>query len=319
MNRLTKLTVMMVVAFLPVAASALPPVMQVGDLQLNANVLQVLKPRPAVSPSLSRYFSSAEITEYKNALSQAGLAPLKANGGDDINRLTDPNHNRCGNDVLPVGECPQYQELAWNDGNGCINVTEYNYALANAIAPICSPFDETQFLGWCRCGCFEKTTTLRAISLRNGEEVQANVSEISADSHEVFAMTEDSTLSSMSLAPRALTATTVGDEELPLVWVRLANGVALGLTTEHAVLLSSGIMVTAESLTTSDFLVAEDGQPVAITQIDRSPTADPVYNVLTDAGLAHKGHIIVANGIVVGDIMWQNTLAADLGDVVVRD
>src|SRR5688572_28435630 len=136
MKRLTKLTVLMAVACMPIAASALPPVMQ--EFTFDPGLVQMIKrPQPiAVSQDLSRYFSSAEITEYKKALASSNVTALNANGADDINRLTDPNHNRCGNDVLPVAECPQYQQLAWNGGNGCINATEYNYALANAIAPI---------------------------------------------------------------------------------------------------------------------------------------------------------------------------------------
>jgi hypothetical protein len=329
MKSLSKVAVMLGVTLLPVAAHALPPVGL--DLETRKQFERPIDPEridlgrltkqidatPDVSRELAKYFTEGEIAQYKRALDEANLSEAHALDGE-VNRLTDPNHNRCGDDQIPYGDCPPYQTFAWNDGNGCINATEYNYAMGNAIAPLCAPFDRTTYVGWCRCGCFEKTTTLRAIALSSGAEEQAVVSTIGADTHEVFAMTEDSTWGAFSLEPRTLTATTVGDEELPLVWVRLANGVSLGLTTQHAVLLSSGVMVTAEALSTSDVLVAEDGQPVAITGIDRSPTTDPVYNVLTDAGLSHKGHLIVANGIVVGDIMWQNTLAADLGDVVVR-
>jgi hypothetical protein len=296
MNRIASLVLTFVALTAPLAASAEVP----------------------ISPALRRYFTPKEIAQYQAATANLNHVKVDPNGDPPVNRLTDPAHNRCGNDVLPVGECPRFQQLAWNDGAGCINEVEYNFALSNAIAPICNPFDATAFLGWCRCGCFEKTTTLRALSLASGDEAQAVVSEIETSTHEVFAMTEDSTLSDLAFEPRTLTATTAGDEEKPLVWVHLANGVRLGLTTEHAVLLSSGEMIRAESLTTEHQLVEEDGTLVAVTEIVRTPTADQVYNVLTDAGLKHKGHMVVANGIVVGDIMWQNTLAADLGDIVVR-
>jgi hypothetical protein len=65
-------------------------------------------------------------------------------------------------------------------------------------------------------------------------------------------------------------------------------------------------------------LVTENGQFVPIARIERKATDRNVYNVLTDAGLSHKGHMIIANGLVVGDIMWQNTLAADLHAIVIR-
>jgi hypothetical protein len=91
------------------------------------------------------------------------------------------------------------------------------------------------------------------------------------------------------------------------------------LSTEHAVLLSSGEMVAARELDAAlHSLVTEKGEIVAISKIERRATDDDVYNVLTDAGLSHKGHLIIANGLVVGDIMWQNTLAADLHAVIIR-
>jgi len=323
MDRTLKLTVLLALSWIPLSARAappiderFPPIEETTSIDIR-RLPQRLEDR-VISERLGRYFTHQEIESYERTVDEADLRPMNV-GIEEVNRLTDPSHNRCGNDVIAVGECVQYQALAWNNGNGCINATEYNYALANAIAPLCSPFNATMFLGWCRCGCFEKTTTLRTLSLSSGQEQEALVSEIDVDSHEVFAMTEASTLSAIRLEPRPLTATTVGDEELPLVWVHLANGTALGLTTEHAVLLSSGVMVPAKALTASDVLVSENGQAVAISSIERLPTSDPVYNVLTDAGLQHKGHIVSANGVLVGDIMWQNTLAADLGDVIVRE
>src|SRR6188474_2755816 len=40
-----------------------------------------------------------------------------------------PNQTRCGDVQIPVSECPMYQNFAWNSGAGCINFTEYNYAI----------------------------------------------------------------------------------------------------------------------------------------------------------------------------------------------
>ncbi len=106
---------------------------------------------------------------------------------------------------------------------------------------------------------------------------------------------------------------------MPLVWVHLENGSSIGLTEEHAVLTAEGVMLTAKELQVGQHqMVTAEGEPVAIKDIQRVATNDPVYNLLTDAGLNHKGHMVVANGVVVGDIMWQNTLAKDLQRVVVR-
>ena len=58
--------------------------------------------------------------------------------------------------------------------------------------------------------------------------------------------------------------------------------------------------------------------PSAILDITHERTSEDVFNVLASAGLSHKGHMIVANGVIVGDLMWQNTLAKDLNSIVVR-
>jgi hypothetical protein len=65
-------------------------------------------------------------------------------------------------------------------------------------------------------------------------------------------------------------------------------------------------------------LVTQWGEFITIKSIELKKTTNRVYNVLTDAKLNHLGHMIVANGIIVGDIMWQNTLAADMWKVIIR-
>jgi len=78
------------------------------------------------------------------------------------------------------------------------------------------------------------------------------------------------------------------------------------------------MMVAAKDLQIGQTLVRQDGSPNQIAAITRVPTDDEVYNVLTDAGLVHQGHMIVAGGVIVGDLMWQNTLATDLDAIIVR-
>jgi hypothetical protein len=145
------------------------------------------------------------------------------------------------------------------------------------------------------------------------------VADVTVAQHDVYALSEESRFDDLSFTPRKLSGKTAGGEELPLVWLELENGSSLGLTTEHAVLISTGEMVAARELEAGrHYLVLENGESVAIRGIERRPTTENVYNVLTDAGLNHKGHLIVANGVIVGDIMWQNTLSGDLHSIVIR-
>ena len=211
------------------------------------------------------------------------------------------------------------QKSAWNEGEGCINATEYNYALTNAIAPLCKQWNTKEFAGWCRCGCFEKGTEILSISRSNSSLDYVAVEELGRDDSLVFAMTNDSTSYDFLWQAKELIATTAGTENKPLYVIHLANGVRLGLTGEHAVLIQDGSLIPARELDIAAHnLVDADGNSIEIVEIARTSTSDKVYNVLTDGGPNHKEHLIVANGIVVGDIMWQNTLAADLNKIVIR-
>jgi hypothetical protein len=58
---------------------------------------------------LGRYFTPGEIATYK--LKAKKMRQVAARDGEQ-NRLTDPGHKRCGNDVVPVSACPKHQKLA---------------------------------------------------------------------------------------------------------------------------------------------------------------------------------------------------------------
>lgn len=164
----------------------------------------------------------------------------------------------------------------------------------------------------------EKSTTVYTFDSVTGTGFDKVVDAITT-ADLVYAMTEEGTVDEPAFSARALYATTTGSEANDLVWVKLVDGTTLGLTEEHAVLLSTGEMIRAIDLGVGTHeLVTQYGEFVGIQDITRAPTEDQVYNVLTDAGLSHKGHMIIANGIIVGDIMWQNTLATDLMKVVAR-
>jgi hypothetical protein len=235
--------------------------------------------------------------------------------GPDGNPI--PNQNRCGDNQISVADCPQYQSLAYFTDH-CINTTEYNYSVAHSIAPLCSQINPTAYIGFCYCGCLERTTELFVKEPVSGKDTTQRIDKITVGSVQVHALTEDTTLSSVRYAPRGLEAKTAGAENKPLVVLHLADGVTLGATELHAILISTGQMVAAKDLRAGQVLVRQDGSLSTIATITRERTSDDVFNVLTNAGMSHKGHMIVANGLIVGDLMWQNTLAKDLNSIEVR-
>jgi len=237
------------------------------------------------------------------------------------NRLLDPGYNRCADDAsIPAGQCTQYQDLAWNNGNGCITQEEYFYAEANFIAPLCSPFSPTQYLGYCRCGCLAKQTEVFVEQANGAQWVQIDSLPGHEDETNLFSLAANASLSSWDYGTSGLTAMTIGPEQKPLVWVTTTAGQSIGLTETHGVLLATGFMARAEELKVGDALVDIDGVPQKITKIDRRPADGDVYNVLTDAGLNDKpGHVIFANQLAVGDLYWQNILESEFRQLVIRE
>ena len=54
---------------------------------------------------------------------------------------------------------------------------------------------------------------------------------------------------------------------------------------------------------------------VGITEIKREHTSEEVINFLT-VGKSLRSHMLIAEGVVVGDLAWQNDLVAALDRVV---
>lgn len=237
------------------------------------------------------------------------------------NRLTDPNNNRCGSNQLPVSECAQYQDLAYSNGAGCITATEYNYAKANLIAPMCSPFDATQFIGFCRCGCFQEGTRIYSYNPATGGADWIKIESMldKGFDQELFTVAQHATLSDMMLDSAGIRAMTVGPEEKPLIVIETVTGKVVGLTETHGVLLANGTMTTAGKLTADDVLVNADGEAEAIASLTLRSTNSDVYNVLTDASFDDKnGHLVVAEGLILGDLYWQNILESEMKQFEIR-
>jgi hypothetical protein len=198
---------------------------------------------------------------------------------------------------------------------------EYQFAITNSVAPLCGfPMHPTVYIGWCRCGCFEKGTSIAMMDRSSMTRASVLVEDVESvrDTLDAVTMTSESELDGLAFESRPVLATTAGPEEKPLVVVIMGDGRRLGVTEQHALLLSTGEMVKAVDLTTRDELVDESGAFVDIASIERVYTSADVFNFLTDAGLDPKGHLVIAEGLVVGDIMWQNTLAKQIGDVILR-
>ncbi|RYG21516.1 hypothetical protein EON82_18675 [bacterium] len=81
--------------------------------------------------------------------------------------------------------------------------------------------------------------------------------------------------------------------------------------------LEDGRVVAASEVQPGSNFVGVDGKTVRILGIEREQTTGDVYNFEVGA-TKNQGHIIAAEGVLVGDLAWQNRLKAELGAIQVR-
>ncbi|WP_046006537.1 hypothetical protein [Pseudoalteromonas rubra] len=239
----------------------------------------------------------------------------------ETNRFLDQTYvdqlkSRCNGTELTQAECRDYRNYA--RGN-CINNTEYNYAVQKNFAPVCNQFDPSKLIAVCRCGCFEVGTKISAREGKSNAITQVNVEALfnNEQKFDVLAFAETATMSNVHFDLEQIEDTTKGPEEKPLVIVHTESGIRIGLSEEHGVLLASGKMTVARNLQAGDDLVKEDGSTDKIVAIESGAENQMVYNLLTTAE-EEQGHLVIANGLVMGDLYWQNILMSDMAKFKVR-
>ncbi|OHU86988.1 MULTISPECIES: hypothetical protein [Pseudoalteromonas] len=242
-------------------------------------------------------------------------------GTTETNRFLDQKYvdqlkARCNGTELSQEECRQYRDYA---RGRCINDTEYYYAKENNFAPVCNQFDPSKLIAVCRCGCFELGTKISARLSGTSVTSQVNIEDLfdNEKQYDVLAMADTATMSDVQFDLEQVTDTTKGPEEKPLVIVNTASGIRIGLSEEHGVLLASGKMDVARNLSVGDKLVKEDGSIDVITAIEQGAQDQVVYNLLTDSD-DEQGHLVIANGLVMGDLYWQNILMSEMAKFQVR-
>lgn len=136
------------------------------------------------------------------------------------------------------------------------------------------------------------------------------------DKFHIWALEPGSKLTKPLIRPFAIRSRVFGPEKFPLVILKTSTGIELGLTTQHAVLLSSGKMVVAETLRVGDLLVRNSGHLEKIETVERKITNDDVFNVLLDVDFPIS-HTMIAEGFIVGDQYWQGVLQPMLNTTLV--
>ncbi len=164
----------------------------------------------------------------------------------------------------------------------------------------------------CSCGCFTPDTNILTekgwqridVLKENGSKAKDRVLIPASDRGLVFKP-------SSYLKPIAFTK---GPEEKPVIRIQTLDNLAVEMTELHPVPIKQGKsieMVQAKTLKIGDIVYNMKGQAQKIVRISSrmlSKDNNSVYNLNT-YGHGDNEHIIVANGIRVGDLGWQNKLA----------
>ncbi len=97
-----------------------------------------------------------------------------------------------------------------------------------------------------------------------------------------------------------------GPERLPLVVFETVSGQKIRVTSTHPMQSNKGIKA-AEDISIGDQLILENGSSVALKKVTRQAYSDQVYNVELE-GASEADHLVIANGLVSGDLHIQNNL-----------
>jgi hypothetical protein len=224
--------------------------------------------------------------------------------------LNVPPEWRCREIAEPACQAKLNQALSKN----LITCAAYQWGWNNGYWPAID-VDDNVINAVCKCGCFESNTLILAQS--EGSEAEWTPANQIKPSDHLASLDEMSTLRDPRLELKPIKAFTRG-EETPLLHVfSLDNGRLLKVTQNHGMLLSDGHVVPAKRIGIGARFVGVDGRIVNVTDITYEQTKRLVYNfeVVT---ATKAGHIVAAEGVLVGDLAWQNQLAHEVSAIEVR-
>lgn len=228
--------------------------------------------------------------------------------------LAKPVNTRCATALSPT-VCSFLNNKALTEN--LVTPDGYNYLVATGFCAMVGNFGVgDQIYDFCPQGCFAaETRVLTGLSL-DGRASYARAQSV-LPSTTLMGVSDGASLDAVVMAPQTVKRTVAGPEDAELYVFALGNGATLRVTQHHPMVLASGKVIEAREVDARMTFVGFDGQPVAIASIAREkPTAD-VFNFET-AGDSPLNHLIVAEGILVGDLKLQNQLADEDGSIGLR-
>lgn len=224
---------------------------------------------------------------------------------------------RCGKVAIKEKACKRLQQEAAADCS--FTKAEIKYMQDQNIAPQCD--SEIGIISICPCGCFEVGTLITT-----GSNEVVPVEELTRQDS-VIALSPDAAMNRLAFESQGISYVTSGEEDNDLYVLSVSSPASdqqatIGLTMHHGVLLATGEMTTAKDIKIGDRLVFANGEFGKVDRIDRKATSGKVYNFLTSASSDRTdvfSHMVIANGLIVGDLSWQNTHEDLLRQVLIRE
>jgi hypothetical protein len=169
---------------------------------------------------------------------------------------------------------------------------------------------------FCPAGCFAADTRILTSVSHGGKPGYKPASKITSRDT-LMSMADDARLDDVTLATLPIKRIVFGPEKPQLYVFGLASGATLRVTQHHPMVLDDGTILEASRVDRNMSFVGTSGESVAITSITREPAIGDVFNFET-AGDTQLSHVIVAEGVLVGDLKLQNEIAAEERSIELR-
>lgn len=242
------------------------------------------------------------------------VVPVPANETDIACYTNKPVNQRCATAIEPT-VCAFLNNTALSVGL----ITQGGFGFLRNVhfcAVVADMGTGFRVFDFCPEGCFAgDTEILTELSSLGGTSYRA--AELVTPKSPMVSLADGASFDDVSLTQRSTKRIVRGPEDGELYVFALSNGRTLRVTTHHPMVLDNGQIIAASKVAAKMSFVGLDGQPVAITAITREQPTGDVYNFET-GGDTQMSHIIVAEGVLVGDLKIQNELSDEQGAIDAR-
>jgi hypothetical protein len=221
---------------------------------------------------------------------------------------------KCGTSLSPA-MCNAFNVSALN--NGLVTVSGYSYLSAIGFCAVVADIGiGPRIFDFCPMGCFAADAQIASTVTSDGRAHYVAAGSVTLHSS-LMSMADEASIGDVVLAPQSVKRMVSGPESEPLVVFALANGRTLRVTSHHPMVLDSGEIIEASQVKSKMSFVGLDGRSVKVSAITREKPVADVFNFVTQ-GDTQLSHIIVAEGVLVGDLTIQDELASEESSIGLR-